>query len=38
MEALAIRLLGPAYNSKGSGSPGTPEPRPEKPDPFFEDD
>ena len=39
MEALAIRLLGPAYNSKGSGSFGTPEPRPEKPeDPFVDDE
>ena len=38
MEALAIRLLGPACDSKGAGSPGTPEPRPEKPDPFFDHD
>jgi hypothetical protein len=38
LEALAIRLLAPAYNAKGAGGHGCLEPRPQKPDPFFEDD
>src|SRR2546428_2473578 len=38
LEALAIRLLAPAYNAKGTGERGTAEPRPQKPDPFADDE